>query len=128
MKCKHCGSPNTRKLSVIYQQETRRITTTTKTHRGNTHRTEGLSQSLLANRVAPPQQDGCLALIIGLLAGACMIAFLDKSWRIYGWGLVACCVMGLYQVLKFDTAEWSKQRQRWESSWHCGRCGEISEP
>ena len=134
MQCTKCNSENTQRLEVVYHGGTQDINTTGSTVGGGyggafgiggaVTKTSGQSQSMLAQRAAPPIKKsykwGAIMLIAGLLllggpAGAVIVGLLLLA----GGGLI------VYVASQFNSNEFPSLYQTWLESWLCNKCGTI---
>lgn len=130
MQCPKCGSENTQKLKVIFENGTKEINTTGYTAGtgigsvlgigGAATKTTGTSQSLMGQRTAPPVKKSfkwaAISMIVGILMHSsiwlCLVLVLGgAAFASIAW--------------KYNTNEWPELYRRWLDSWHCNKCGDI---
>jgi len=138
MQCKSCGSDNTQRLAVAYQNGTSIINT-----RSNsvgvavgagglgvgsaTTTTTGTSTSLLAVRAAPPSKKRYrIAFIIPVLLWFIAMFFehsiIEKVLGISGYAILA---ISLFRTYQFNSTKWPQLYRHWQSLWVCHKCGGI---
>ena len=137
MQCPICNSDNTQRLEVVYHGGTQDINTTGATiggaHGGGLFgwggavtKTTGQSQSILAQRAAPPMKmeykrgiifssAGFLTLAVGSTTGA-MLA---------GAAILATGCYFIFTAFQFNAKQLPGLYQHWQKSWLCNKCGEI---
>jgi len=133
MQCPKCNSDNTQRLEVVYHGGTQDINTTGATvggaHGGGIFglggavtKTTGQSQSILAQKAAPPSKKpykwGSIFLLVGtvLLSGPTGIL-------LTGIGFIALGGYMVYSAYQFNSKEWPTLHQCWLDSWLCNKCG-----
>lgn len=135
MNCQSCNSENTQRLQVAYEYGTQDISTQSTTTGiglsrgglgvgGAVTSTSGQSQSILAQKAAPPAKKPykwpVIALIVGLLALA------QGSEGVVA-GLLFSGVGGyfLYSRYTYNSQVWPDLHQHWTTGWVCHKCGNI---
>lgn len=138
MKCKSCGSDNTQRLVVAYQNGTRIINT-----RSNsvgvgvgfgglgvgsaTTTTTGTSTSLLATRAAPPSKKRYWVAFIIPVA----LWFAEMSLKgpvatpILNISAYAILAFFLFRIYQYNSTKWPQLYRHWQSLWICQKCGSI---
>lgn len=132
MQCPDCGSENTRKLQVIYEDGTNQINTTSHTAGagiggalgigGASTKTSGVSQSTLAKKLAPPFRKSMKWPVIFILLGLVLASF--KAYEI-AVILIAVGGIQIYLKAKYNKNEWPELYKNWSMSWHCDKCGKV---
>lgn len=134
MQCTKCGSDNTQRLQVVHEHGTQNISTTSSTVGGGyggsfgagaAHtKTEGTSQSTMAQKSAPPSKKTfgfCVGLIfVGLLCFGGGV-----GWGAFGLLLIAAGGLGIKNALDFNGDQWPQLFKTWEESWVCNKCGHF---
>ena len=136
MQCKSCGSENTQRLSVAYQNGTSTINT-----RSNsvgvgvgsgglglgsaTTTTSGTSTSLLAARAAPPPKKRYRSAFIIPVAIWIVAMFFGKSFTGTALNVIAYAVLAffLFRAYQFNSQKWPQLYRHWQSMWICQKCG-----
>ena len=138
MKCPSCGSHETQRLQVLYESGVTQVHAFHHVY-GVANapvafaRTDGVEQTLLAQRLAPPLRRSAAP------AGALLVAagvVLYDAFRTAHFGpverfeaIVGCAalVLGLVlaQVIGRINARIRDDLDRWERSWHCNQCGAL---
>lgn len=131
MQCPKCGSDQTQRLKLIYESGTKDINTTGYTAGtgigslvglgGAATKTTGTSQSLMAQRTAPPIKKSFKWPMISLLFGLFLFGTVN-------WLSVALTLGGVgfaFLAWKHNANEWPGRYKSWLESWHCNKCGEI---
>ena len=83
----------------------------------------GTSRSLLAKRVAPPEEKGYLfKFFFGFLAS---LGVMVASGKLYWFSLaiLALCIYFSYRCFQFNRTEWPKEFAHWRGMWICNKCG-----
>jgi hypothetical protein len=135
MQCEKCGSENTQRLQVAFEGGTQDISATSHTAgvgslsgalglSGSITKTSGTSQSVLAQKVAPPQKRPLKGAVITAIIG---LLFLGGGiWAsLFGLGLIAAGGYFAFTAIQFNSKEWPSQYQYWSESWLCHKCGHI---
>lgn len=131
MICPKCNSDNTQKLSVIFESGTNSINTTGYVAGtglgsivgigGAATKMSGTSQSLLAERVAPPAKKKYKWPMVSILFGVFLLG--TVNW------LSAVLIAGgvIFNILawKYNSDQWPGLHQTWLSSWCCNKCGAV---
>lgn len=138
MQCTQCGSEQTQRLEVIYEQGTTTIRTqsTSVGAAGNgnfgagtaTTTTSGIQQTKLASRAAPPQRKskvgGVCLLLLGILLGWMGVG--NSGWLLLLGGVA---LAGGFQLLQraaiYNRDVFPPLYRQWQASWLCHRCGCI---
>lgn len=136
MQCKRCGSDNTQRLSVAYQNGTSTINT-----RSNsvgvgvgsdglvlgsaTTTTSGVSTSLLAARAAPPPKKRyrvafIIPVTIWIVAMLFGKSFTGTVLNLTGYAALA---FSLFRTYQFNSQTWPQLYRHWQSMWVCHKCG-----
>ena len=142
MICKSCNSENTQKLSVIYENGTSNISTNSKTTgvgfggegfgigTASTN-TSGTSQSMLAQKVSPPEKNSYLLAGVTILIGVIFL-FNVNALRINDFicGLIGVFLLGfgfkIFRVnYRYNSNAFPKKYLEWNKAWHCNKCGAI---
>jgi formate/nitrite transporter FocA (FNT family) len=131
MQCPKCSSDNTQKLKIIYESGTKEINTTGYSAGtglgslvgigGAATKTTGRSQSLMAQRIAPPRKSSFKWPVISLIAGIVLL----KIKVVLGATLITGGAGFIFLVWKHNTQQWPGLYKNWIGSWHCNKCGEI---
>ncbi len=142
MDCPQCKSDNVQKLSIIYESGTQQINTTSRTVGGgvgyagglgggagsaSTH-TTGQSQSLLAQKAAPPKKKtfgvAVLVLFTGLIFLCMAMGGSNNSFLIFLASIPLSVFLG-YKAYRYNQDEYPPLYQNWLKMWHCHKCGSI---
>jgi len=130
MQCTECNSDNVQKLSLVYEQGTQNInaTSSTITNHGfgqgfstGTTRTSGTTQSITAQRAAPPAKKKIIIPIVAIVAGFVLAKYGEL------WGLLVSVVGGIYFYTSFlyNRNVYPRLYANWQNSWLCNKCGAI---
>lgn len=139
--CPQCHSDNTVKCSVAYASgsSTGAFGALGIDSGGNVGSIGGSSsnQTLLARKVAPPQEERIGCLWVGFVVGAfiCLGALVAMSetllggafFLLIGGTLCALPIIKSWQIHN-KLPEYEKRLQFWNASWVCLRCGRIFKP
>jgi hypothetical protein len=134
MQCNKCGSDNTQRLEVIFDGGTQNINTSSKTAGagiggafgigGAVTSTNGTSQSVLAQKVAPPTKKPLKGAIIGFIIGSLFLGGGGGS-IILGLAIMAAAGYIGYKATQFNSGEWPALYKHWEDCWMCNKCGLV---
>ena len=138
MQCTTCGSDNTQRLSVAYQNGTQVINTrSTSVGAGfgsggaglgsAATSTTGTSTSLLAARAAPPAKKRYRTAFILPVVMWIIAIFFEKSLLATALNVSAYAVLAwlLFRTYQFNARQWPQLYQHWQSLWICHKCGTI---
>lgn len=135
MHCPGCKSDQTQRLQVIYEGGTQDIDTTSSSVGigvaggaglgSATTRTRGQSQSLLAQRVSPPQKKPFKGAVITAIAGAVGLLIGGGTMTFIGFALIAIGIFLGYQASQYNNTEWPPLHQNWLENWYCNKCGTV---
>jgi hypothetical protein len=137
MNCPSCGSDNTQRLEIIFEQGTNNIETTSKTKIRPTFsvlstakaktRTSGVSMSKSAQKAAPPAKRPYKVPAIVLLVGLVVLSRSLNPFSALGLllSLAALGVGGflLFTAIQFNRTSWLEEYATWEKGWMCNKCG-----
>lgn len=139
MQCPQCKSDNVQKLSIIYESGTHQINTTSHTIGGgigstsggvgtaNTH-TTGQSQSLLAQKSAPPKKKSLglaiLVLFVGVIFLFMAMGGSNSSSKVFIASIPVSLFLG-FRAFKYNREVYPGEYQNWLKMWHCHKCGAI---
>lgn len=136
MQCPKCSSDNTQRLQVVYEHGTQNISTTSSSIGGGfsgslgvgaAHtKTEGTSQSTMAQKSAPPEKTGWGAFVALMTIG--ILVFLGSEsigWKIGSGLLTIGMFFSTKNAIKFNKNEWPALYQKWTESWVCNKCGNF---
>lgn len=153
--CAACGSPDVRRVAVVYAEGTARVTAQSRTTSSGlgaggftvgeaTTVTAGLHQGLLAARLAPPvrrnETDAGMAVAGLFLVGVAALLGLFFGGGVLGvfvGGLVGLVLYGLLSLggafrdraaVRWNAREYPAARAAWERAVVCLRCGGITDP
>ena len=135
MQCEKCGSDNTQRLQVAYESGTQEFNAESHTAgvgsisgalglSGSITETKGTSQSVLAQKAAPPAKKplgfSLVCIVIGLLC-------LAGSGSTLLFGLAAESLGGFlfYRAVQFNSQQWPGLYQHWQGCWVCRKCGHF---
>ncbi|BBI99297.1 hypothetical protein FGKAn22_09900 [Ferrigenium kumadai] len=132
MQCPKCNSENTQRLEVVFHGGTQEINTTGTTV-GGAHggafgiggavtKTKGQSQSILAQKSAPPSKKSFKAAVILFVIGILMLGG-QGATAFLGFLLIAAGAYLGYKNFQFNSKEWPSLYQQWLDSWLCHKCG-----
>jgi hypothetical protein len=133
MKCNKCDSDNTQTLEVVFQGGTQNIqaSSTTVGGFGSTSfglggvvtSTSGTSQTMLAQKAAPPRKASLILPVLGAVIGF----FWLSSPSLYVFALLLISSGGYfgYKAVQFNSKKWPKLHQHWKESWMCNKCGNV---
>lgn len=137
MQCEKCNSENTQRLQIAFEGGTQDISAKSHTAgigsisgalglSGSITKTNGVSQSVLAKRVAPPMKRSLKGVLVILIAGF----FILGASKGIGATLFALLALGVggylgFTAIQFNSKEWPSQYQYWLESWVCHKCGHI---
>jgi hypothetical protein len=140
MQCTQCGSEQTQRLEVIYEQGTTTIRTqsTSVGAAGNgnfgagtaTTTTSGIQQTKLASRAAPPQRKskvgGVCLLLLGIWLNWMGMHLNDTGWLMLpGMAALAGGFLLLQRATAYNRDVFPPLYRQWQASWLCHRCGCI---
>lgn len=157
VKCSKCGNENTVKASLVHEMGTTNSVAVTAgvgfegIHAGGWGAavTTGTSNTLLAQRVAPPQAQTILAVLIGVVAvvievsaiiASLLVGFTDSDftflgynsttftgWSIFAAGSLVFLLMLGKMGKMANRAEEQRKREHvvWEQMYVCMKCGEM---
>ena len=141
MNCTKCGSDNTQRLEVVFEQGTSSIETTSKTSvrpffgiiptAAAKTKTLGVSMSSSAQKAMPPQKKKLKNLIIGIIVGLVIVSNVGSNlatnwlWFIIGLGIMGICIWQIVEARKFNSIKWPELYSTWKNSWMCNKCGNI---
>lgn len=130
MQCKKCGSDNTQRLEVIYEQGTSNITSTSYTAGGGyagilglggaTTKTSGIQQTGLGLRAAPPAKRSYRWAALIMFIGFCF----SGSSILIGGTLMAIATFFIHRAFQFNSNAWPQLYKYWQECWLCNKCGE----
>lgn len=138
MQCKNCGSDNTQRLAVAYQNGTSTVNATSRSVGAGfgtggaafgsaTTTTSGVSRSLLAARAAPPAKKRYRTAFIIPVIMLFIALFFEKT--IIGYVLVISAyvllVFFLVRFYRYNSSVWPGLYRHWQSMWVCHKCGNI---
>jgi hypothetical protein len=153
MKCKHCGSPDVRRLSVIVEEgtvtehfdaESKPVWNTKPFGPQGKHKIKGTRtvRTALARKYAPPDNPEQTMQVLAALPSAFIALYLGFKVGVLLSSLIAGLVVFLVTCVTgpfFFTSAWKKHMggqakiaayqlrlQEWNHSWHCTRCGEVT--
>ncbi len=139
MICDKCNSEDVQKLSVIFENGTHNINTNSRSTgigigsggsvgvmSGNTN-TSGQSQTLLAQKVAPPSKNSSNLYQLSFLIGFILIMFFrEMDWKLIAGIIFFAFGMKVYKVTKaYNENVYPEKYNNWLKSWHCNKCGNI---
>lgn len=135
MKCPKCESENTQRLEVVYHGGTQDINTTSMTV-GGAHgvafgiggaatKTSGQSQSILAQRAAPPSKKSYKWALLIMLIGFVSMAPGTAVAVITGLLIMAAGGYLGKNVFQFNSNQFPTLFQEWLDSWLCNKCGTV---
>lgn len=142
MQCTQCNSDNVQKLSLVYEQGTQNIQTTGYTTGsgvgvgsgglgvgfGSTRTTTtGKSQSIVAQKAAPPDKKSLVLPIVMVIGGIFfLMASFKGGWAIVlGWGLIAAGGFMIWKGYQYNKNTYPPLYTEWQRSWFCNKCGSI---
>lgn len=136
MQCEKCGSDNTQRLQMTYEGGTQDINVKSHTVSvssinralgigGSITKSAGTSQSVLAQKVAPPQRRSLKGAFIAIAAGLFVCSFAGLGGTILGLVLIAAGVYFGYSAIQFNSKEWPDLLKHWTKCWICNKCGHI---
>jgi hypothetical protein len=122
--CPRCGSRNTKSLSVLYGNGTKRSTYRKdglfyyrRSVGLHTSTTRGQSQTLSAENSAPPSSSIGTAVMLLTVVGA---VFSGAAWYWIGFWIVV-----LLAVAISDGKDQERCLREWRATFRCGRCGTV---
>lgn len=137
MQCTTCNSDNVQKLSVVYEQGTQNIKTTGRTRGGGVGfgggglgaglglartTTKGTSQSIAAQKAAPPEKKK-IAIPIMLIIGG-LIA-MGAIHMIVGLIMLAIGGFLFWKFSQYNKQNYPPLYSEWQNSWLCNKCGAV---
>ena len=158
--CPHCGSDQIQRVAAIYEAGTSAINTETLgmgvgySQGGfvpalGSASTEGVQQSELVSRLAPPGYEPALKMIIvmpvvlSVLWGLLVIAVafvldligIDSAgsaikplWILGSLGLAALSIRAGLRMARYNRENWPQDMESWRAEWYCHKCGERFSP
>jgi hypothetical protein len=122
--CPRCGSRNTKSLSVLYGDGTRKSTSRKdglfyyrRSIGLHTSTTRGQSQTLSAANSAPPSSSiGTTAMLL-IVVGAVVAG---AAWYWIGFWIIV-----LLAVAGSDAKDEEHRLREWQATFRCGRCGTV---
>lgn len=124
--CPHCGSRNTKALSVLHRDGTRKAVYRRegwfyyrRSFGLHSSRTRGRTQSLTAQLAAPPPTGSLTA------GGVAFVLFISAGLggAIGFW--IGLALLVLFAVFGSDPKAQEQQLKKWQSTFRCGRCGTV---
>jgi hypothetical protein len=150
LRCPNCGGTDLKKVSLIYEEGSSRIKAKSRL-RGlslgddgpsvfaGTAATNGINQTLLSERLRPPQKWSYVKLLLwtGLVAivslVVCVHMVMSSSSAVSSVPFVMGVVVGLAAfvatligIWRHNQSVYPRQFAEWEKSFLCQRCGELS--
>lgn len=135
MQCTKCNSENTQRLEVVYHGGTQDINTTGSTVGGGyggafgiggaVTKTSGQSQSMLAQRAAPPTKKSYKYGLIMLFSGLLLMSGGTTGTVLSGLFFTTTGGILIYGALQFNSKKFPSLYQTWLDSWLCNKCGTI---
>ena len=138
MKCPECGSNNTKRVEVIFDQGTSDSSATSLILGSNADAvavTSGRSQTRLAQKVSPPKKKDIFGPLFLLLLSLVFFVFIffSKDFSLGGPWYIGLFLLLMFILsirflmvnLKFNKFEWPKIYESWLKSWCCLKCGNI---
>jgi hypothetical protein len=133
MNCQQCGSENTQRFQMAYEHGTQNINTSSRTlglgFAGGglgvgsaATATSGTSQSLMAQKVAPPLKKALKKPIIAILVGLLLMSAGHGAIAL-GLFVAGPGAFFVYKALSYNSSILPVLQQRWLSSWLCHKCG-----
>ncbi len=137
--CTKCGSDNVQRLEVIFDHGTSDVNTSSKTVGvgigggglgigGAKTKTSGTSQSVMAQKAAPPLKKKMVFWVVMVLVGIMMTTGFQSGSMGMGFGGVALLALGgymIYTVVLYNKNEYTALYQTWLNAWMCNKCGEV---
>lgn len=136
--CSKCGSDNIQRLEVIYEHGTQDINTSSKTVGvglgggglgvgGGKTKTSGQSQSVMAQKAAPPAKKKMVFFIVMVIVGLIMASSFKENYMVGLAGLVFLALGGFlsYKTFIYNKNEFPLLYQTWLNAWMCNKCGNI---
>lgn len=131
--CPKCGSEHITTFRNIYEGGTASINTTSFGGGVNagtngvggifgTASTSGTSQSLAAQRYAPPKWLNLKAMTVANIVMGILAFTAGREMRPFGFFLLFCTILGQIYASNY-MKKWSAKYAKWENSWHCNKCG-----
>ena len=147
LQCPKCHSDNTQKLSIIYYGDTSGVELSTVgigvERKGGVgvgiSRSSGISQTLLANRYAPPEKKGfgcgvtmiIVAIIVGLVS-VLAIENYEADWSVITMFSIALILLNIAIVNIYLAHQANKQfpvlYAEWNKKYLCLRCETVFIP
>ena len=143
MNCPKCNSDNTQSLPMIYESGTSVSQSTSHSHGGGffnilpTFRmktqTNSLSQSVTAQKAAPPEKQKLIVpIVLALVSLLFTLSAFGTTFNLVQFliSLVALAVFTFltYNKIQYNKKVWPEEHNTWENSWKCHKCGTIFLP
>ena len=135
MNCPNCKSDQTARLQAIYEAGTSETSMSGYTLRGTGgfFTGSGVSQTLAAQKAAPPEMKSALVpIVFFILFGLISLSFLvlGEPMIVYILGGVWLAVFLpiFYGIWKYNAHIWPGAYQAWLQCWLCSKCGTLYNP
>lgn len=140
MNCPNCQSEQIRKLSVVYEEglaqfnaRTESLATGSGGSAWGTSATEGVSQTALSQKAAPPKKESVIKLalmfFVGMFVfGIILSLFLEQGSFLIGvlmLGYIAMAIFTLYKTFIYNIREFPGVYAEWQRSYMCMQCGTV---
>lgn len=134
MQCDKCGSDNTQRLEVVFENGTSNINTQSHSAGvgiggslgigGITTKTTGTSQTTLGVKASPPQKKSYKWPIISIVFGLIAWSAGDGA-AVWGVVLIAAGAYFTYTAAMYNKNKWPGLYKHWQECWLCHKCGNI---
>jgi hypothetical protein len=123
MNCPECGSNQTRRLEVIYDQgSSDSVGSAVIFGERNLDFavTESASQTKLAQKCAPPSKKGYF-LAICLIA----VSLIFTMVTVFGYIFAVVFLIVCFVDWQYNTKQWPPLYRAWLKTWYCFKCGKV---
>jgi hypothetical protein len=135
MQCSKCSSDNTQRLEVVYESGTQNINTRSNSVGvgfsgklgvgGATTKTQGTSQTTIAQKASPPSKKPFKLGIAAAIFGMFFLGSGSLGAVAFGVAIIAGGGYMIYSAMTYNKTEWPPLYKYWQESWLCNKCGSI---
>ncbi|MFP4376757.1 MAG: hypothetical protein ACLFP4_06905 [Spirochaetales bacterium] len=139
MTCPSCQSEQTRRLSVVYEEGLSSVSANTQGFAlgsggsaWGTSRTEGVSQTALSQKAAPPKKQSVIKLalmsVVGLFVWSIIVNLIAPPGilsAVLMLGYIAVAIFIVYRTSLFNKTKFPALYEQWERGYMCMQCGSV---
>jgi len=136
MQCDKCGSDNTQRLEVVFQNGTSNINTASHSAGvglgggalgigGVTTKTTGTSQTMMGEKATPPSKKSYKWAMISIVFGWIFLNLDGPGGVVFGGALIIGGAYFIYNAFTYNKKEWPTLYKNWQECWLCHKCGNI---